>query len=53
MNARSANRAALVSPLATNRASAPARDSEDDLDLLSAKLDRILVEQARRHGVDV
>jgi len=48
-----ANGAALVSPLATNRASAPARDSEDDLDLLSAKLDRILVEQARRHGVDV
>jgi len=53
VNPRGANRASLVSSLAGNRTPAPARDAEDDLDLLSAKLDRILVEQARRHGVDV
>jgi hypothetical protein len=44
--------AAATAP-ASERATAPARDDEDDLDLLSAKIERILLEQARRNGIDV
>jgi hypothetical protein len=42
-------------PGALRRLAAPAAadDGDDELEVLSAKLDRILVAQARRHGVDV
>ena len=39
--------------LARGSAAAPALADEDDLDLLSAKIERILIEQARRNGIDV
>lgn len=41
-----------AAPAAAREAELP-RDADDDLDLLSAKLGRILVAQARRHGIDV
>ena len=37
----------------TARASSTVPDTDRDLDLLSAKIERILAEQARRHGIDV
>jgi hypothetical protein len=45
--------AAAAAASSAARVPAQARDDEDDLDRLSAKIERILVEQARRNGIDV
>jgi hypothetical protein len=44
---------AVAAGHAAARASSPAHETDSDLDLLSAKIERILAEQARRHGIDV
>lgn len=50
----SAERALAVAALSgSRRVPSPATDDDRDLDLLSAKIERILAEQARRHGIDV
>jgi len=44
---------AMAAVAAAQRAPSPAGEDQRDLDLLSAKIERILAEQARRHGIDV